>query len=142
MSATITQARDDMNKIVLDAWVAAGRSANNVRYDDLNSVKPSNTTAWIRIAVRHATGGQASLSGDGGARRYRRTGFLFVQLFTEIGKGLSESDVLTKVLQDALDGKYTPNGVWFRRVRVNEIGPADGQYQVNVVADFEYDEIK
>lgn len=141
MTATITQARDDMNKIVVDAWVAAGRDAANVRYDDINPVKPANTTAWIRITVKHETANQASLQGEG-RRRYERRGTLWVQLFTEIGKGLSESDVLTKVLQDALEGKYTPNGVWFRRVRVNEIGPGDGQYHVNVLADFVYDEVK
>lgn len=141
MTATITAARDQMNKLVRDAWIAAGRSDANIRYDDASSLNPANTQSWIRITVRHQTGSQANLAGDG-KRRWERNGTLFVQLFTPVGDGNKDSDTCIKIILDAIEGKTTSGGVWFRRVRVNEIGKRENQYNVNVLADFTYEEMK
>lgn len=141
MTATIAEARDQMNKLVRDAWIAAGRTDANIRYDDSTASNPANDQTWIRITVRHNNGRQANLAGEG-KRRWARTGTLFVQLFTPINDGLKDADVATKVLQDAIEGKTTSGGVWFRNVRVNENGKREKQYNVTVLADFTYEEMK
>jgi hypothetical protein len=63
-------------------------------------------------------------------------------VFEPPGKGLSGATDLPKVIQDAFEGVATASGVWFRDVTVNEIGPDGDFFQTNIVAFFEYDEVK
>ena len=53
------------------------------------------------------------------------------------------SDQLATIVKDAFEGVATsPGRVLFRNVRYNEVGQ-DGQwFQQNVLADFEYDEVR
>ena len=63
-------------------------------------------------------------------------------MFVPVGDGLSGARVLGKVVVDAYQGKSTPGGAWFRNVRLQEVGPDGNWSQVNVVAEFTYDEIQ
>ncbi len=126
------------------AWLGAGQSDNRVKYDNVGktTVPPTGNTPWARVRLRHTTSGQASLSGQSGTRIFTRNGILTVQIFVPPGKGLAEATDLPKIIQDSYEGVETSNGVWFRDVVVNEIGSDGDFYQTNVVALFEYDEIK
>jgi len=133
MSMTIQQARDEISALFHAAW-----SPRAVIWDGLVGKPPSGRTPWARFTMRHFEGGSASIS----SKHFRREGTIFIQLFVPVGDGLSAMDPLTKIAMDAYEGQSTAGGAWFRDVRCREIGPDGDWYQVNVLVDFEYDEIK
>jgi hypothetical protein len=105
-------------------------------YWDVADDKPSEDE-WARITVQHSTG-----SNDGITNKFfLREGIVTIQLFTNFGQGLSRNDILAKVAVDAFQGKSSPGGVWFRNVRMNEIGNDDKWFQTNILAEFQYDEV-
>ena len=143
MTATYQQATNEILTALKDAWDADGDSSSYpIRYwDTADAASPA--TPWARATVRLQDGAQATLSSDTGARRFRRFGLVTVQIFTEWGKNTTLKYTLTKIVSEAFEGVTTsPGRVIFRNVRVNEVGQ-DGQwFQTNVLADFEYDEIR
>lgn len=142
MSATFAEAYDDVMKIITDAWKAANPSYVLV-YDDLGEPQvPKTELPWARVSMRHNRGEQDTLAGPMGNRLFIRDGSVIVQVFTPLGEGLTRAYSLGKVAADAFEGKATPKGVWFRSVRLREIGPDGNWFQVNVTADFEYNEAK
>lgn len=148
MPATITQARDEMSAVLADALVATDGDSPDfsdipVAWPDKEFVIPKDTTVtWARFVIRHATGGNVSLGSANGTKRYNRAGVLAVQLFTPIGLGYSTTDLLTSIIMEAYEKGSTPNGVWFRNVRLVEVGVTDGWNQTNVISEFEYDEVR
>lgn len=139
MTATYLEARDDILGIFDVAWATTGFEAayENIREDLVLGVTP-----WARATLRHGAGRNSSLTGGIGNQRFERTGNLIVQVFVPTGEGLTEGLTLAKVVSDAFEGVSTTSGVWFRNVTINEIGP-DGQwFQINVLIDFIYDEVK
>lgn len=143
MSLTRKQAIDEICAIFKTAWDTTGHGSR-VKYDNVGttSTPPSGQDPWARVTIKHGVSAQASLAGAVGTRRFRRTGTLAVQVFTPPGEGLSGATDLPKIVQDAYEGVSTTGGVWFRDVSINEIGPDGDFFQTNVVAFFEYDEIK
>ena len=127
------------------AWVTtAGQSGDRVKYDNVgkSSLPPDGNLPWARVVLRHTGSNQASLSGEVGTRRFQRNGLLTIQIFVPPGKGLAEAVDIPKIIQDAYEGQTTAGGAWFRDVTINEIGSDGNFYQTNVIALFEYDEIK
>lgn len=113
-----------------------------VFYQDAKQDRPTNDLQpFVRVQVQHAAGRQASLAGVDGQKLRINNGIFTVQLFTVLGEGLSKADVLAKIIQDAFEGQAV-NGIWFRNVRVNEIGVDGDRYQTNILVDFTYDELK
>ncbi len=140
MSLTITQARDEMLAPLKTAW-DAGANGAPLKYDDVPGTAPTSGS-WGRVSVRHFSGEQATLANNEGVRRWRNAGIIFVQLFAEAGSGFGALDALVEVVKNAYQGKDTPGGAWFRNVRVNEVGRDGPWEQVNVLIDFEYDQVK
>jgi len=136
--------RNELIKLVYDAWKANPDSTvYPIYFYDVDDNKPSDgLEVWCRVSVTHVTGSQATLSNQDNKRRWRRTGILMIQLFTPIGTGLSLSDKYSKIIVDALDGSSTDSCAWVRNVRVNELGREGTWCQTNIIADFEYDEVK
>lgn len=139
--ANRTVARNEMLTVVRDAWIAGGEDPAQLRYWDVKE-NPPGASSWARVTVQQATGEQATLSNDDGARKFSRGGIITVQIFTPFGGGLTEADALAKIVEDAFEGQTTPSGIWFRNVRVNEIGQDGDRFQTNVLIDYTYDEIK
>jgi hypothetical protein len=138
MSLTKAQARDEILSVLNEAWDATDYP---MLFEDLPAVLPKNGP-WARTSVRHVDGEQATLSGGLGLQKFKRSGFITVQIFSPSGDGLSLSDSLIKIVMDAFEGKATSGGVWFRNVRSTEVGPDGNFFQVNVTIDFEYTELK
>lgn len=109
---------------------------------DKQPAPPNSPTPWARVAIRHNSGGQKSLANDRGKKRFTRTGFVVIQLFTNPNDGLVSNDEITAILLSAYEGKTTSGGVFFRNVRSQEVGQDGAWYQTNVFADFEYEQIK
>ena len=140
MSATFAQARDDILAVLKAAWDPTGHPMAwpSVAFTG----PPLPPSPWARASIAHNAGRQATLAGADGTRRWRRQGILTVQIFTGVGSGLAVSDSLSKIVVDAFEGATTPRQIWFRNVRLIEIGPDGDWHQVNVLVEFEYDEVK
>lgn len=143
MTATLGQARDEICAVFRTAWIAGPPSSTlPVLYPDVSQEIPASS-AWARVTVAHNVGGQATLANESGQRRFRHVGIVTVQIFTPTGDGQVLSDQLITIVKDAFEGvTTTPGRVIFRRTRVNEVGQEGQWFQVNVLADFEYDEVK
>lgn len=137
---TLAQARDDINAR-LKAAVDAYDASLPVYYEDVGKREPEATAANLRVFVRHSDGDQDTLGGAG-RRRFTRTGVVMVQVMAPFGDGFTLGDTLATVARNAFEGVSTPNGVWFRRVAVKEIGKTGNFYQTNVTANFEYTETR
>lgn len=138
-----TTARNEMIALFRTAWLANVDSQNvELFFSDVKKTPPDTLDAFARITVTHALGEQATLANGTGNRKFSRTGLVTIQIFTKYGEGLVLSDKLAKVAVDAFEGNTTASGIWFRNVTANEIGLTADKFQVNVTADFTYDEIK
>jgi hypothetical protein len=144
VSATLTQARDEIHGQFRTAWIAAGYGTSvPVIYRDAPGLSPPTSGSWARVTVQHQEGFQATLGGTDGTSRYRRLGVVTVQIFTDYGEGNVDGDTLATVAKNAFEGAVTsPGGVIFRNVRTPEIGQSGQWFQTNVLADFEYDEVR
>jgi hypothetical protein len=139
MTATFEQAFVDLAELVRDAWEPTGYRAD---WPNVAGFVPPTDEPWIRVTMRHGAGGQGSLANHAGKRRWNREGTLWIQLFTPIGIGLLEGYRQAKILTDALQGAATEHCVWTRNVRINEVGKSGAFEQLNILADFTYDEIQ
>ena len=145
MTATLTQARDEILDVFVTAWLADANTMNvPILYWDVKDDPPAAPNPYVRVNVQHnSTGGQATLQGEVGSRRYRRFGQAIAAIWAPIGDGLQDADTYATVARDAFEGTVTsPGNVIFRDVNVVEVGPDGGRFRVNVLAEFEYDEIK
>ena len=142
---TLNEARSAMLAAFKARWDADTPAVNGgavplVEYDGVGTagVQPHDS-AWARVTVRHTAASQGSLASAAGARVWDRLGIIVVQVFTPLsaGRGLLLADALATVAKNAFEG-VDASGVWFRNVRVNEIGSSGPWYQTNVTADFEY----
>ena len=148
-------ARAEIYALFQTAWLADALSDGvPVLYEgkkatvpiDAESGEPVDAPTWARVSLRHntdETGGQdGAIAGADSTRTYDREGVAFVQIFTTPGKGLRLADNLGSIAQKAFQGKQTsPGGIWFRRVRVVEVGESGDWFQTNVVAEFVYQEV-
>ncbi len=96
--------------------------------------------SWVRPTIRHAGGGQASLAGAMGARKFRHYGVLIVQCFTPVGDGMKSSDSLVQSFLTYFEA-INSSPVWYRNIRAIEIGKDGAAEQVNFMAEFQYDNI-
>jgi hypothetical protein len=108
--------------------------------DETDTQNPDQ--AWVRLVIRHNSVGPPTLA-EPGARRFTRYGTVYAQIFSPFlsGEGFTLSQRLAQVARDAYEGRRTPT-VIFRSCRINEAGRDGPWHQVNLVADFEWDEVK
>ncbi len=104
---------------------------------------PDVSKLWFRASIQTVQQPQATLSGNDLKRRYTTDGLLFVQIF--IPKSNSQDYKLglqvAELIQKAFRGKRTENCVVFRNVRFQELPAETAWNRVNVVAEYQYDEI-
>jgi hypothetical protein len=109
-----------------------------VAYPDVAFTPPDET--WVRLNVDHADGYQASM-GSPGNNMFRREGLVNVQVFAKQGE--AKLDALKKA--DAAISAFQGielNGIHFYDVHMRDVGnDGAGWYQINVLANFRYDEI-
>ncbi len=96
-------------------------------------------TSWCRVTIKHVTGRQATLRGSGAL--FEHQGVVIVQVFAPArdNTGPTIATRLAMVASKAFEGRRTPN-VWFKNVRYEEIGREGAWYQINVSADFIWNE--
>lgn len=143
MTADALTARDDVMALLAPAIAALGGDVV-VRWQGVGSNEPpEGDKRWLRVTMNHTDGRQASLAGATPVKRWNRTGLVMVQCFAPLAKGsIKEAIKMATAVQNALQGKATPNCVWFRNAQINEVGPDKFWYQVNMTAIFDYDEAR
>lgn len=145
---TFSSARDEILGLFHAKWTADtpainGSSVISVEWPRVDSKDPpSANEPYARISIRH-TGSSHRAFGKVGERKFTRRGLVTVQVFWPIsdGGGLSFAENAAIIARDAYEGVGTDSGIWFRNVYIREIGPTKAWYQINVVAEFEYDEL-
>ena len=144
---TITQAKDDISAAFYDGWTLSETSKNiPVFFDNLDSDADDKSAdaPWARLSIKHfdSAFSKQSLADSDGVKNYQRDGIATVGIFVPIGEGASRSDELISIVMNSFEGKRTANGVWFRNVRFNEVGPDGAWFQINIKANFNYTENK
>lgn len=141
---TFETARDAMYGVVKTAWDANAAAiagyVPTIYYDGVGtSSDPDPDEHWAEANIRHTTGTQATLS----RRRFEKRGIITVSVFANltVAGGLREGELLAAVAKEALEGVDTPEGVWFRNTRIQEVGASKTWYQFNVISEFVYDEV-
>lgn len=151
MTATYTQARNEVFACFRDAWEAGAPAIAGylpkVHWQGVEAQgKVEGIRHWARASTQTVIAEQTSLSmnvGEEGKVRYTESGLVFIQLFAPKSLGDSQyvAGLLAQVARNAFRRKSTEHCVWFRNARINELDSEDLFYRLNVVAEFEYDEV-
>ena len=146
---TAREALDATGTMFKDAWDASGLTTGKlIQWDNVQAVNPPGQDAdgqpeiYAKFFMRHATGDQRSLAAPDGRRKFTHVGTMTIQTFTPSGMGTGAPLDVAQVVKHAFEGKKSLNNVWFRDVRYNERGTEGNHYQIDVLATFEYDEIR
>lgn len=145
-------ARDEMQARFYDDWrskaplVWSGgvpRVLWDAKEEKDKAKRPRADEPWARVSVQHNINPQRAF-GEPGNRRFERLGIIMVQVFSPMSleQSVTLAEGLGIIARDAFEGKDTPGGVWFRNTRMQEVGPSDPWWQLNVSAEFTYDELK
>jgi len=115
-----------------------------------NRAKPDGSKYWIRVSHNIVTSPQSTLStceGANGQKRYTTSGLTFLQLFApmvdkEVARKALDLATIARNAFRGQQGHSSDDSVWFRNPRINNNLPIENdQYRLNVIAEFEYDEL-
>lgn len=141
-----SQVNDEINALFLNAWNAETTAivgyVPEIRWQNVQQRPiPDGSKFWVRVSKDTVFEQQRTLSP--GFRKYEATGLIFVQLFCPKSnhQAFELGQQLAVVARNAFRGKSTENCIWFRNVRINEIPPEELFYRINIIAEFEYDEL-
>lgn len=142
MVASRTVAKDTIAALVKS--VTDAESVAHVVWEDTDAdtvdQQPATLIPWVRVLIRHRSGGATSLPGAGGVKRNTKNGFCMVEIMTVPGDGNVTADALAQAFETAFEVRSNLNQVvWYTDVTSQEIGPSGGWYKTNVVAEFHYD---
>lgn len=155
MATTLVAATDAILNHLKTAWdaganaLAAGVDEPVLVYESLESdlkMHPRDTgKSWARITIRHAPESQkVSLTDSSKRARYRRTGTVWVQVFSP-RKGASyytEAQQLASLVRNAYEGKRTAaDGVVFTEAALMDQNPEAAWWRYDVKVQFYWDEI-
>ena len=98
------------------------------------------SVSWVRLTVIEIGGGQNTL-GNAGARRFRRSGEIKIQVFTPVNAGDRALRTLATTARNVFEG-VSFSGVDCGDATRTDLG-VDGKWNMAIVdTDFDYDEIK
>ena len=149
MPITYPDARDAIQTMFWSYWQANAAAANDgdgvppVEWENKEQgAAPDPRKPYARFTLQTEVTPQVTLGPTGG-RRFRTFGFVTVQIFTPHGEDVTRSDALAVVAKNAFQGKNSGSDeVTFREVRIIPVGRGDSAWQVNVLAAFDWDEVK
>jgi len=141
MSLTFAEAQDEMLAVVKAAYDSISGD-KEIYWEAVAGDRATDDRPFFQVFLRHRSGSNAGFPSANNRAMYRREGDITVQCFSPVGRGLSEGYADAKVFTDSFEGQSTSGGIWFRNTRVNEIGRDGEFFQMNVITEFVYDEIK
>lgn len=103
--------------------------------------KPIVDEFWCMVSTQTVMSEQATFRNN--IKRYTTSGLLVVQLFCprSDSQSMQKGRELAELVQTTFRSGETANGVWFRKVRINELPAEENSYRFNVVVEYEFDEI-
>lgn len=134
---SIFKANQEMAALMLAAW-----GSKPCDWPNMVFTPPAKDIVWARWRVQYDDGRQSTLADTNGKRRWSRAGIVTVQVFTPLNIGVETYYNSAETVVGAYQGKRTPSGVWFRNVRIAEIPTELAWQQINVYADFEFEQIR
>lgn len=136
--STWREVQERLYKAWVDGWDGTTPFClGNEKFDPPNG-------QWVRFSVRAGIGQQGSM-GPQGARRFDRSGRVFIQLFEPPGHGVGSLSDLAEQARDLFEGKrFAPHDIRFNEADIGNEGDVDpGRWWgVTVEARFDYEEIK
>lgn len=132
----ISEARNAMFGVFKAYWDTTTYPAV---YDDVPAPQ-TPTPAWARATIRHALRRQSSLTGAFDTIKYESKGIVTVEVYAPLGDGAKLAYALAENVVHAYEDAHLD--VWFRNVRAVEIGSDGAFYQVNAIAEFNYDTVR
>lgn len=145
----ITQGRDAIHtqiKTTLDADPVT--APVKVLYWDTGQDVPKTQDALTKAAdpyfvvnVALNGGGQATLADQNGQTKFGRFGIATLNIYAPFGTGQVLLDQYLEVGLRAFEGKQI-DGVWFRNVRPVDLGQRGQYFRSNIIADFEFDQLR
>ncbi|MBA3755378.1 MAG: hypothetical protein H0X02_03760 [Nitrosomonas sp.] len=105
---------------------------------EIEVLKQKNPWAFVKIVT--GKGRQMSLAGADGKKIWERKGQFGCEIYTPSGEGTVRAYVLARLVESAFIGK-TIEKVRFRAIQIKEGGVHGNWFLINVIVDFEYDEL-
>lgn len=150
MSLDPASARDLMASVLIAAWglhpwASLGlQKPPTIEWQGMDGNKaPAVTEPYLIWAANHNQSPQAALSDDIGNRLYETSGMLIMQAKAPLikGNGFEVAERMAIIARNAYRGKTTPDCIWFRNARFEEVGADAGWFLFNIFVEFEYDEV-
>lgn len=153
MSLTYQQARKEMFAFVDAAWAGksgaiVGGADPELRYQGFElPEKPKADEFWAFLQATTVTSRQAGFQEAGDAPDgvvFATYGFLTMTIFAPMGsqKKYARGELLAELGQCMFMATSTPGQVWFRNPRINELKNDGTWYRWNVLADYQFDQVK
>lgn len=151
MPTTYPVAVNDMFSLINSAWktgsAAIAGYVPELRFQgiELQGAIPTDKY-WARVSQQGVSEEQSSICNDvtaPGNRRYTADGLLYVQLFgpQSVVNSMEKLRLLAKLARNAYRGKVSQNDVSFYNVRIVELESEGLFFRINVIAEYQYDEI-
>ena len=134
---TPNEARKEIYMRFVDQFTTLDRT--RITFDNEKFNEPDDGE-WVRIAVRHEVRIQDTL-GKETNRRFRSSGSVFAQVFTEAGSRMAVADSISNEISDVFDA-VNFNGLTFTAASYRESGTEGKWNMVLVEAPFSYEQIK
>ena len=133
---TFDEACDTMQTVFKTVW-----DPRVAVYPDVpGSVPPQDAVLWARVNIKHAVGRQGSLTGGLGTTVWERRGTLWIEVYAPVGDGLKAGRDAAQEIVNAYQAERS--GIWYRNIRMVEMG-TDGAFErFDVKADFEYRDVR
>ena len=152
MIADYPEAVSQTQKLFKTAWLANSGLVFGyvpaIEWHGLETLgKEDRAKVWVRFSMQNLTQAQATLSTcvmQPYQRRHEGSGLVFIQLFLpkSVDNAIPFGRKLAQVALAAFRAKKTEGGVIFRNTRINDgIPPEEMFYRINVVSEYEYDEL-
>ena len=135
MISTFAESRDAIGGLIVPAWNTATSSAT-LLFDNLPGDRPDPPALFGRLTIRHTEGSRVAL---GNSTRFRRSGTIFLQIFVPSSDGMGNADSIVQTMVETIEDAGQVQNMWFRDVRMREVGSDGAYHQVNVEAGFTFD---
>ncbi len=144
------QARVEIVALFKTAWDAGGDSTGiEVLYQSDGRQPPDAeetgedglSVPWARFSIRHGSGETRTVGNAAGQQKETQEGILTCEIRVSLTQGLRQADKIAKIVKNAFRGQRTAGGATFKNVTSQERGRDGVWFRMDVLADFEYDEI-
>lgn len=143
-----SSAIDEIFTLFNEAWASGADEiigyTPDILWPGLANGVPDNSKFWVRISKQQVGSNQGTLSESvvqNGSKRFNSFGLIFVQIFApKRNDSPILADKLANFTQNIFRSKT--DNVTLRNSRIQELPLEDGAIRINVVVEFEFDEIK